>query len=141
MPFLFLENVAIADAAYEAWGKTLEELFSEAARAMMEIVVDTKTVDTKEERSVELEREDVEELLYAFLSEIIFLKDTEDMLFSDFEVHIEGDHPFLLRARLHGEKIRRDTRSLRSDIKAVTYYLFSVKRECGEWRATVVIDI
>lgn len=141
MPFRFLENVAIADAAYEAWGDTIEELFSEAARAMMEIVVDTKTVDTEEERVFKLEREDVETLLYAFLSEIIFLKDTEDMLFGDFRVNIEGDHPFLLEARLYGDKIHRETRSLRSDIKAVTYYLFSVKQERGVWRATVVIDI
>jgi len=141
MPFRFLENVAIADAAYEAWGDTIEELFSEAARAMMEIVVDTKTVDTEEERVFKLEREDVETLLYAFLSEIIFLKDTEDMLFGDFKVHIEGDRPFLLEARLYGDKIHRKTRSLRSDIKAVTYYLFSVKQERGGWRATVVIDI
>jgi SHS2 domain-containing protein len=141
MPFRFLENVAIADAAYEAWGDTIEELFSEAARAMMEIVVDTETVGTEEERVFKLEREDVETLLYAFLSEIIFLKDTEDMLFSDFKVHIEGDHPFLLTARLYGEPLHRETHSLRSDIKAVTYYLFSVKQERGGWRATVVIDI
>lgn len=141
MPFRFLEEVAIADAAFEAWGHTVEEVFCEAARALMEIVVDARTVQKKEERIINLEREDLEKLLYAFLSEIIFLKDTEDILFSDFRVSIKREDACLLQAWLYGEHIDRKKHALRSDVKAVTYYLFSVKQEKEGWKATVVIDL
>jgi len=141
MPFRFLEEVAIADAAFEVSATTIEELFCEAARALMEIIVDTNGVEKKEERIVNIEREDLESLLYAFLSEIIFLKDTESMLFGDFASEIKRDQAFHLTSRLYGEPIDKRKHNLRGDIKAVTYYLFSLRQEKEGWKATVVVDM
>ncbi len=42
MPYKFLEDIATADAAFEALGSTPEELFTEAALATFEVMVDTK---------------------------------------------------------------------------------------------------
>ena len=78
----FLEHTA--DVMVEAFGENLEELFTNAALATTETMVDLPTLTKEEDHHIILESDDLEELLYDFLSELIFLKDTEQLLFKDF---------------------------------------------------------
>ena len=43
--YKFLEDIAIADIAYEAYGKDLNELFENAALAIFEFSADIKTIE------------------------------------------------------------------------------------------------
>ncbi|MCS7116641.1 MAG: archease [Nitrososphaerota archaeon] len=139
--FKFLEGVVIADAAFKAWGSSLEELFEAAATALFEIMVDTKSVELKVERDFELQNESVEGLLYDFLSYLIFLKDAEMLLLSRFDIKIKGNGGYQLSAHVYGEQIDMKKHELRIDVKAITYYLFEVKRVGDEWVAMVVVDV
>ena len=79
--YKFLEDVAIADIAFEAYGKSLNELFENAALAIFELSADLDTVDANKKIEFELENEKLDNLLYDFLSEILFLKDSKYMVF------------------------------------------------------------
>jgi len=141
MPYRFLEDIACADAAFEAEGNTLEELFRDAATAAFEVMADTKTVKPLLTREIMLENEAVDGLLIDWLSELVFLKDSESLLFSVFEVNIRKNDVYVLKGVAKGEKIDRDKHSLRSDVKAVTYHLLEVKKTEDKWVARVVLDI
>ena len=73
--YRFLEDVAIADIAFEAYGKNLNELFENAALAIFELSADVETIDAVKKVEFELENKKLDNLLYDFLSEILFLKD------------------------------------------------------------------
>lgn len=141
MPYRYLEELSSADAAFEATGRTLEELFSDAAIATFEVMADTNTVKQLLTREIEIENESVDGLLIDWLSELVFLKDTENILFSVFDVNIRKNDVYMLKAAAKGEKIDREKHSLRSDVKAVTYHMFEVTKKGDTWTARVVLDI
>ncbi|NTU48413.1 MAG: archease, partial [Syntrophobacteraceae bacterium] len=39
MPYEFLDDIATADVAFQAWGKTLEEMFVSACEATINVMV------------------------------------------------------------------------------------------------------
>lgn len=142
--YKFLEDVAIADIAYEAYGKSLNELFGNAACAIFELSADLKTVDAKKKLNLNLESNNVENLLYDFLSEILFLKDSKYMVFRNVKVSINENKKmrnYALKAVLEGDSINPQKQHLENDIKAVTMHMFSVKKEKSGYKATVVVDI
>jgi len=138
MPFKFNEDVAIADIAVEVWANTIEDLFKDSALAVSEVMVDTKTVEPRIEREIILNSDSIEMLLFDFLSEVVYFKDAERLLFSKFEVEIVDSN---LRGKFWGEEIDREKHVLRIDVKAVTLYRFNVRNESGIWRAEFVLDI
>ena len=141
MPYRFLEDIANGDAAFEAEARTLEELFREAAVATFEVMVDTKGVKPRITREVELKNEAVDGLLFDWLSELVYLKDAEAVLFSKFNVNIKKNDAYELKARPSGENINQQKHSLRSDVKAVTFHMFEVKKTEENWSARVILDI
>jgi SHS2 domain-containing protein len=141
MSYLYLEDLSFADAAFEASGSTLEELFMGAAAATFEVMADTKTVKPVLIREIVLENESVDGLLIDWLSELVFLKDSESLLFCEFDVCITKNDVYELNALAKGDKIDRDKHSLRSDVKAVTYHMLEVKKTGENWTARVVLDI
>ena len=139
--YKFLEDVAIADIAYEAYGKDLNEMFENAAFAIFELSANIKTVEARQKIEFELENNTIENLLYDFLSEILFLKDSKYMVFKKVKVSISKREKFNLKAVLEGDSINPEKQQLENDIKAVTMHMFEVKKEKSGYKATVVLDI
>lgn len=143
MSYKYLEDVAIADVAFEAWGATLEELFKEAAGATMNLMVaDLNTITSREKREIALEDESLDLLLFNFLQELIFYKDAEKLLLRVRKVHIEESNSvFKLRAELCGEKLNPAQHELGVDVKAVTLHRFQIREIQDGWQANVILDI
>lgn len=141
MPYKFLENVAIADVCIEATGKTTEEMFEQAGLATSAVMVELKTLGSKTQKSLELESEEIGKLLLEFLEEIIYIKDTEGLLFSKYKVKITKDKLYKLKADCYGEKINPKKQILLADLKAVTLHMFEVKQEKGRWFSRFVLDV
>ncbi len=140
--FSILENVAIADIAFEAYGKSYGELFQNAAFAVFQMAANLDKVEEKEKRKVELEAGTVDNLLYDFLSEILFLKDSEQLLFKSSKAKVvESKGKFLVKAAFFGEKIDREKHELDNDIKAITMHMFKIEKIKNGYKATVVVDI
>jgi len=137
-----LENVAIADIAYEVYGKNLQELFENSALAIFDETANIKKIKEKEKKIVKLEAIKIDDLLFDFLSEILFLKDTYSIIFKKSIIKInEKNKKYTLNAQLFGEKIDRNKHELNNDIKAITLHMFEVKKTKEGYVATVVVDI
>jgi SHS2 domain-containing protein len=140
LPYKLLPDVALADIAYRAESATVSGLFASCARALTDIMVDPKTLRGKVTKRISLKADDIDGLLYDFLTELIVVKDVDSLLFEEFKVSVAGDGT-TMRASLRGEPIDRGRHILRNDVKAVTMHMFGVSHRRGRWAATVVLDI
>jgi SHS2 domain-containing protein len=140
MTYKFLPDVAIADIAFEAESKTVNGLFESCAMALMDIMVDLKTLRVKETKKISLKSGDLDRLLYDFLTELIVMKDVDSLLFSEINADVRNDGTEL-DAEVRGEPIDRVRHVLRNDVKAVTMHMFGILQEGEKWKATVVLDI
>jgi len=138
--YRFLPEVALADVAFAAVGESPGSLFEACAVALTEVMVDRKTVRPAVVRQVRIRTNDVDGLLYDFLTQLIVLKDVDSLLFRRFEPRLSRDRRSLM-CRLAGEPIDRERHRLRNDVKAVTMHMFGVRHEGALWKATVVLDI
>jgi SHS2 domain-containing protein len=143
MPHRYLEDIAIADVAFEAWGDTLERLFIAAADATMNVMVDNlHTIEPREHRTLDQEADAIDLLLFQFLQELVYYKDAEQLLLRAATVHIHahGDG-FTVHSEAQGEKINPERHELLVDVKAVTLHQFQVEQTQDGWKARVILDI
>ena len=138
--FRFLEDIAIADAAFEAYGKTLEELFESCALATFEVMVETKSVKQIKQKKISIKDKNLEDLLFDFLSELIYLKDAMKTFFTKFDLSIKKNKRYELSGTLWGDIIDYEKQKIRQDVKAVTYHLLEIKKTGDKWRAQVILD-
>ena len=143
MPYRFIEGVAIADVAYEATGRTMEEMFAGAAEAMMATQVkEVSSISGSEEVDFSIEAKDEERLLHDFLQELIFYKDSKLMLFREYRLKIgKAGSGLKLTASLKGELIDQKKHELLVDVKAVSWHMFRVEKAKEGWKAFVILDV
>ncbi len=142
--FRFLEDIALADSAFEARGGTPSELFTASARAVIETLADPQTVAPALTRTVSRHDPSLATLLFDWLGDIVYLKDAEALVFRDAACTVSGDQEggdWRLEGRLTGAPIDPVRQDLRADIKAITKHRYEVRQDDGTWIATVVMDI
>ena len=142
-PYQFLEDIATADVAFKATGKTQEELFLSCADALVNVMVDDlASVQRKESKVITVEADTEEMLLFRFLQEFIFYKDANELLLRAEKVTITTEEKiFKLKAQVWGEKIEPQRHPMNVDVKAVTFHLFQLRKINNLWQAQVVLDI
>jgi SHS2 domain-containing protein len=143
MPYHYLEDVGTADIAFEATGRDLPELFTAAADATMNVMIDNlDAIEPREMRQIELSNDNIEMLLFDFLQELIYFKDAKRLLLRVLEAQIDQkDEAYFLKAKVAGEQLDDARHHQRADVKAVTLHGFSVGKHDGGWKARVLLDI
>jgi SHS2 domain-containing protein len=143
MPHHYLEEIGTADIAFEATGRDLTELFSDAADATMNVMIDNlDAIEPRETRHIELSNDKLDMLLFDLLQELIYFKDAERLLLRVRDARIdENDEKYFLKAEAAGERLDATRHHQRADVKAVTLHGFSVEKQDGGWKATVLLDI
>jgi len=143
MPFEFLDEIATADVAFEAWGDTIEEMFISAAEATMNVMVaDLEKIERLQEREIEISSDAPDMLLFNLLQEIIFFKDAEQLLLRIEKAKIErANGVYLVKATCWGEKIDPARHQLIVDVKAVTLHRFKVEQTPRGWETFIILDI
>lgn len=141
--YRFRGDVAIADAAFEAWGATLEELFVVAADATTNTMAgNLDAIEDRQRRPIALEEQHADLLLYRLLEELIFLKDAEGLLLRVPSVRIRpSDGGLRLEAEARGEPLDPARHGLLADVKAVTLHRLRVEQTARGWEASVVLDV
>jgi SHS2 domain-containing protein len=141
--YRFRGDVAIADAAFEAWGATLEEVFVAAADATTNTMVQNlDAIEERQRRPIRLEEERADLLLFRFLGELIYLKDAERLLLRVPAAAIRRrEGALVLEAEARGEPIDPLRHRLQADVKAVTLHRLRVEQTANGWEASVVLDI
>ena len=135
--FEFLDHTA--DALLRARGDTLAELLVACAEGMFSVLIDDGAIEERMELPVELDADDAEELVHAWLRELLFRFSAEGMVFGRFD--IAEATPTRLRATCHGERFDPAHHHGGTEIKAVTYQGFKVEEEDGGWKAEVLFDV
>ena len=132
MKYKYLEHTA--DIKFRSVGRTLNEAFSNAAYAMINIISEDK-IKEKMTRKIKVRGIDRKSLLYSFLEEILFLLNTKNFLLSKVkEIKIKDKE---LTATLSGDNLRNYRLGL--DVKAVTYNDMFIKEK--PYVIQVVLDI
>jgi SHS2 domain-containing protein len=131
-----------ADIGIAAYGKNKREVFINAAKGMYHIITEDKR-EFKENFShyIQLTAENVEDLLVAWLSELLYLGETKLVVFNRFEIEVLSDYQ--LSGKVYGKRIDQSGHKIKREVKAVTYYGLEVKKDKKNklWRAQVIFDI
>jgi SHS2 domain-containing protein len=143
MPYHYLEDVGTADIAFEATGCDLPELFTAAADATMNVMIDNlDAIESRETRQIELPSDKIDMLLFDFLQELIYFKDARRLLLRVCQMQIDHkDEGYLLKAKVAGEQLDDTRHQQRADVKAVTLHGFSVEKHGDNWKGRVLLDI
>src|SRR5919201_3953423 len=140
MPYHYLEEIGTADIAFEATGHDLAELFTAAADATLNVMIDNlDAVEPRETQQIELSNDNIEMLLFDFLQELIYFKDAKRLLLRVRETQIDQkDEAYFLKAKVAGERLDDARHHQRADVKAVTLHGFSVRKHDDNWKAKVL---
>ena len=104
-------------------------------------MTDPKKIKPVDRHTVTVQAAALEDLLFDWLSELIFLKDTEEFVAGRFRVRCPQAPPFHMQALVEGEPIDRRRHEMRVDVKAATYHEMDIHKEGGRWYARVVLDV
>jgi SHS2 domain-containing protein len=130
----FEELSHTADWAMRVWARSLPELFAEAARGMNALSGIKSTYGPRVSRTFEAEAQDGENLLVAFLSELVWAVEQEYLVFDSFDVVLKGSK---LKVIMSGAPIL----SINKSIKAVTYHNLQITETETGFQVEIVFDV
>ncbi len=130
----FEEISHTADWSARVWAQDLPSLFAESARAMNTLAGTVTGKGPRMTRMFESEGPDAESLLVAFLSELIYYQEQENLAFEVFELGVEGQK---LEVKMEGAQIVSADKA----IKAVTYHNLKIEKTKQGFETTIVFDV
>lgn len=142
--FRFLDDIAMADMAFEAEGDSLSALFDAATEALLHSLADPATVTSTWRRTLDLSEPDIETLLFEWLGRLVYLKDADGVVFHQASLTLAQEpdgSAWHLHADVTGAPVDPARQELRSDVKGVTKHLYSVTENGNKWTARVVLDV
>jgi SHS2 domain-containing protein len=141
--FQFLDDIAMADLAFDASGDSLQDVFQGATDAVIEALANPDTIGSTWQQSIDREDEDPAALLFDWLSDLVYWKDAAGVVFSKSDVRLtqQKDGVWKLQALVHGARVNFTTQELRADVKGVTKHLYRLASEGGRWTVRVVLDV
>jgi SHS2 domain-containing protein len=128
-----------ADIGLHIYGETLPVLFRHAAMGMESLLVPLEQVQPLIQREITVTGHDHLSLLIAWLNELIFLFDTEYLLFREIEITTLTETT--VTGKAYGEPYDSQRHELSSAIKAATWHDAAVTQDETGYRATVIFDL
>lgn len=128
-----------ADIGIIASGRDISQAFGNAAYAMFDILTDIDRVKETDGLDLQVSAGNVEELLVAWLGELLYRYETERFICSRFVINDISD--ISLCASVFGEKISPARHEIRTEIKSVTYHQLKVEETDSGWKAQVIFDV
>jgi len=135
--FEFVDHTG--DLGVRLFGDSLPRLFEQAAEALTFILTDPQAIRINESRRLLLEAKTDEELLITWLNELVYLFDTEGILFRNYDVLSVHDHH--LEALAQGEIYDEGRHPIKTAVKAATYHQLKIETHQGVWTAQVIFDL
>jgi SHS2 domain-containing protein len=129
-----------ADIFVKAYGKSITQIFENAAAGMLSIITDTSKVSKKGEVDVSVEGADLDALLVNFLTELLFLIDSQKVVLKEVKVKsIKRNDVYRLHCTAYGETFQSEKHTSGTVVKAVTYHMLEINEDKGF--AQVLLDI
>jgi len=133
----FEELPHTADVKIRARARTLNELFSEAFLALMQVMYGTDR-KAKVKREILIDAADPESLLCDFLSEVLFISEVDSMVFSGATISIDGSH---LSAVLEGESFDPARHAGGTEVKGISYSGLSITWDANGYILDILFDV
>jgi SHS2 domain-containing protein len=128
-----------ADIGIIAFGKDLSEAFANAAYAMFDLITDISSIRKSEKSHIQVKANNIEDLLVAWLDELLYRYETERMIYSHFVVDNMSEQS--LDAHVFGEKLNTERHEVKTEIKSVTYHQLKVAKTGETWEVQVIFDV
>lgn len=124
-----------ADWELHVWAPGLRALFEQAALGMYALSGTRLQDEPRQIRSLELSASDLESLLVAFLEELLFLSEQEQIGFDVFDsIKLNNNR---VQLRLEGAPILSQSK----EIKAVTYHNLQIRETAQGYEVNIVFDV
>jgi SHS2 domain-containing protein len=127
-----------ADVGILAYGADIKEAFVNSARALFSLITELDNITEVLYRDIELTAPDIESLLVEWLNELIYLFDTENILFKKFDITSLSHTQ--LKVRNYGEQVDTSKHELKTGVKAATYHMLKVDRG-DRYQVQVLFDL
>jgi SHS2 domain-containing protein len=128
-----------ADVGVRGIGASPARAFEQAALAMTAVVTDLDLVRPREQVQIALDCPDPEIMLAEWLNALVYEMATRHLLFSQFQVRIDGEH---LTATAAGEPVDVKRHHPAVEVKGATLTELRVAQEPdGNWVAQCVVDV
>lgn len=127
-----------ADLRLEVYGKTLEELFKNAAEALAEILFGEKIPLSHEKAPVEkitIHSTNQNALLVDFLNEILAKSQIKKIAYKVHKVIKLEDNE--IETEISGMLVEK----FKEDVKAITYHEADIKKEGKIWKTKLIMDV
>ncbi len=128
-----------ADIGVRVFGKTLKELFENAAFAMFDILADLEGIKGEITQDFELTAQNHEELLISWLDELLYNFYTKNIIFYKFDVSELSED--VIVAKAFGRSVNEDRNRLKTEIKAATYYNLKIIKKDDYYEVDIIFDI
>jgi len=127
-----------ADVGIIAYGADMNRAFANAAKALFSLITELDDVEEVVHRDIELTAPDQESLLVGWLNELIYLFDTEQIIFKRFDItQLSQTH---LKARSYGHEVDSSKHKLKMGVKAATYHMLKIEKSNGS-KVQVLFDV
>lgn len=129
-----------ADIGIRGIGKTMEQAFEEAAKAMFSVMVNIKAVEPTKgiKLIIQIGGMKKDGLFVEWLNRLVAEKDISGMMFSKFKVKIDDKR---LVGTAWGELFDPKKHKPEVEVKAATYSQLKVEKKKGKWIAQCILDI
>ena len=128
-----------ADIGVRVFGHDLKELFANAAFAMFDIIADLEGMKTSVTQEFRLEAATAEELLVAWLDELLYDFYTKSLIFAKFEIEELTDNR--IKAKAFGRPVGENRNRLKTEIKAATYSDLKIKKAADGYMVEINFDV
>ncbi len=128
-----------ADIGVRVFGRTLKELFENAAFAMFDILADLEGLEGPITQAFELTAPNHEELLISWLDELLYNFYTKNIIFYKFEVEELSED--LIKAKAFGRLVSENRNRLKTEIKAATYYNLKIIKKDDYYEVDIIFDV
>jgi protein archease len=138
--YRYLDHVT--DAYIEAYGDSMEEAFSYAAKGTVNVMFEIDAIRGKSNLEFEVVGHDYSELLFNWLERILLLIAIDNKVMSNFEIKITKlESKYQLTAVTMTESIDLSKHGYRTEIKAVTYHELEVLQEGDLNKVRFILDL
>lgn len=138
--YRYLEHVS--DAMVEAYGRTLNEAFSNSAKALVNIVCDVSKVNLGKRTIIQTAGFDLVSLLYGWLEKVLMALLVDNLALAKFHVRIERRKDgYFLSGECEGEAFVRRKHHFKVEVKAITYHEMNVTKSKGKFVVRYLVDL
>ena len=132
----------ITDAYIEAYGDSMEEAFSYAAKGTINIMFELKDIVGKSKFEFKIEGHDYSELLFNWIDAIILLISVDNRVASNFDLKIfKLDSKYQLTGHAMTEPVNISKHGYKTEIKGVTYHEMEIFQESGLNKVRFMLDL